>query len=62
METLKKSLSGLVITIIGVVLFVLFRGGLLGILGIILFVIGLIRWNSEIKNKKKIKKEELNKN
>lgn len=58
MDTLKKSLSGLVITIIGVVLFVLFRGGLLGILGIILFIIGLIRWNSEIKAKKKIKKEE----
>lgn len=57
MDFLKKSLSGLVITIIGVVLFVIFRGGLLGILGIILFVIGLIRWNSEIKNKKKAKNE-----
>lgn len=58
MDFFKKSLSGLVITIIGVILFILFRGGLLGILGIILFVIGLIRWNSEIKAKKKIQKEE----
>lgn len=58
MNFLKKSLSGLVITIIGVILFIVFRGGLLGILGIILFVIGLIRWNSEIKSKKKIKKDE----
>jgi len=56
MNILKKSLSGLVITIIGVVLFVLFRGGLLGILGIILFIIGLIRWNG-VKNKKKAKNE-----
>lgn len=46
-------MSGVVITIIGIVLFLIFRGGLLGILGIILFIIGLIRWNQEIKAKKK---------
>jgi len=63
METKKKSfwnqsVSGVMLLVIGIVLFALFRG----VLGIVVIIIGIILCFSEMRNRKKDKekKEHLN--
>lgn len=45
----RKRSSGIAIAIIGLIISILGFGGLLGFLGVALFIIGLIYWNQKIK-------------